>query len=54
MASAIYFALSTLFPANNTMLNHAILGDETLSDDRRYCNSDAQKDEAQVEEAKGT
>ena len=51
LASAIYFTLSTLFPANDTMLDHVILEDETLSDDRSYSNSDRKKDDAQVEEA---
>ena len=36
------------------MLNHAILGNEALSDDRSYSDSDAEKDDAEVEEARVT
>jgi len=54
LASAIYLTLSTLFPANDAILDHAILGNETLSDDRSYSNSNAKKGDAQVEEAKVT
>jgi hypothetical protein len=51
LASAVYFTLSTLFPANDTMLDHVILADEALSDDRSYSNSGEKKDDAQAEEA---
>ena len=36
------------------MLDHTILGNETLSDDRSYSDRDAEKDDGQVEEAKVT
>jgi NCS1 family nucleobase:cation symporter-1 len=52
LASTVYLTLSKLFPANDTMLDHAILGDGTLSDDRSFSNSDSKKDDAQVDESK--
>ena len=36
------------------MLDHTILGNETFSDNGSYSNSNAKKDDAQVEEAKVT
>ena len=47
----ILHALNSFFPANDTMLDHVILEDETLSDDRSYSNNDEKKDDARVEEA---
>lgn len=52
LASTVYLTLSKLFPANDTMLDHAILGNWTLSDDRSFSNSDSKKDDTQVDESK--
>jgi hypothetical protein len=40
LASAVYFKLSRLLPAYETMLDHAILGQETLPDDESYYGGD--------------
>jgi len=52
LASTVYLTLSKLFPASDTMLDHAILGDGTLSDDTSFSNSDLKKDDTRVDESK--
>jgi NCS1 family nucleobase:cation symporter-1 len=52
LASAVYFTLSRLFPAHETMLDHAILEQETLPDDGSYYGSDEKKDGSRVDEAR--
>jgi NCS1 family nucleobase:cation symporter-1 len=54
LASTIYFTLSKLFPANDTILDHAIIGDGdvTLSDNMSFSNGDSKKDDTQVDESK--
>jgi hypothetical protein len=42
--------LSSLFPANDTMLDRAILDNDTLSDDRCHSSSDGTKDDTRVDE----
>ncbi|KAH9982021.1 cytosine-purine permease [Russula compacta] len=51
LASAIYFTLSKLFPAYETMLDHDILEQETLPDDRSFSGTGEKKDGSQVEQA---
>ena len=51
LASAVYFTLSRLFPAHETMLDHAILEQETFPDDRSYLGSDEKKVDCQVDDA---
>jgi nucleobase:cation symporter-1, NCS1 family len=43
LASTVYFTLSRLFPAHETMLDHAILEQETLPDDGNISGSDEKK-----------
>ena len=52
LASTIYFMLSTLFPAHETMLDHAILDQEMLPDDGNISGSDEKKkvDDYRVDE----
>jgi hypothetical protein len=51
LASAIYFTLSRLFSAHETMLDHAILEPETLPDDGgSYSGSDEKKYDRRVDE----
>ncbi|KAI0297023.1 NCS1 nucleoside transporter family [Multifurca ochricompacta] len=49
LASIVHFTLSELFPARETMLDHAILDQETLPDDRSSSRSDDKKDHDQVD-----
>jgi NCS1 family nucleobase:cation symporter-1 len=44
LASIIYFILSRLFPAHETMFDHAILDQETLPDDGNISGSDEKKE----------
>jgi NCS1 family nucleobase:cation symporter-1 len=52
LASAVYFTLSRLFPAHETMIDHAILGPETLPDDGRSSSGSDEKkgDDRRVDE----
>jgi len=43
LASVIYFTLSRLFPAHETMLDHVILEQETFPDDGTISGSDEKK-----------
>ena len=43
LASTVYFLLSKLFPAHETMLDHAILEQETLPNDGNISDSDEKK-----------
>jgi hypothetical protein len=52
VASAVYFTLSRLSPAHETMLDHAILEQETLPDDGSYYGGDEKKDHSRVDEAR--
>lgn len=51
LASAVYYMLSSLFPANDTMLDRAILDHDMLSDDRCHSTSDGRKDDTRVDES---
>ena len=44
LASTVYFILSMLSPAHETMLDHAILDQETLADDGHIFGSDEKKE----------
>ena len=44
LASIVYFILSMLFPAHETMLDHAILDQETFADDEHISGSDEKKE----------
>ena len=48
LASNVYFMLSMLFPAHETMFNHTILEQETLPDDENVSSSDEKNDEMGV------
>jgi NCS1 family nucleobase:cation symporter-1 len=51
LALSIYFLLSKLFPAHETMLDHAILEQETLPNDGTISGSDEKKgDDYRVDE----
>jgi len=52
LASVVYFTLSKLFPAHETMLEHAILERESLPDDTSVSASDEKKDGSRVDEVK--
>ena len=43
LASTVYFFLSKLFPAHETMLDHAILEQERLPSDGNISDSDEKK-----------
>ena len=44
LASTAYFSLSVLFPAHETMLDHAILDQKMLSNDKNISGSDTKKE----------
>lgn len=44
LASTVYFTLSNLFPAHDTMLDHAILEPDTSPDDGSHSNSEGKDD----------
>ena len=50
LASAVYFTLSRLFPARETMLDHAILEQEMHPDDRSHLGGDEKKVDCQVDD----
>lgn len=51
LASTVYFMLSMIFPAHETMLDHAILEQETLADDGNISGSDEKKvDDYRIDE----
>ena len=51
LASTVYFMLSVIFPAHETMLDHAILEQETLADDGNISGSDEKKvDDYRIDE----
>jgi hypothetical protein len=50
VASTVYFTLSRLFPAHETMLDHAILEQETPPDGGNYFGSDEKKVDFQVDD----
>ena len=51
LALTIYFMLSRLFPAHETMLDHAILQQETLPDNGDISGSDEKKvDDYRIDE----
>jgi nucleobase:cation symporter-1, NCS1 family len=52
LASTVYYTLSKLYPASDTMLDHAILEQDTLSDDRCHSGSDGKQDDIQIDETK--
>jgi nucleobase:cation symporter-1, NCS1 family len=52
LASVVYYTLSKLFPANDTMLDHAILENDGLSDGRSYSGSEGKRDGTQIDELK--
>ena len=52
LASVVYYTLSKLFPANDTMLDHVILENDALSDDRSYSGSEGKRDDTQIGELK--
>ena len=51
LASVVYYTLSSLFPAKDTILDHAILEHDGLSDDRSYSGSSEKKDDTKVAES---
>jgi len=52
LASTVYYTSSKLYPASDTMLDHAILEQDTLSDDRCHSGSDGKQDDIQIDETK--
>jgi hypothetical protein len=48
----VYYTLSNLLPAKETMLDHAILEQDTLPDDRSYSGSNGKKNDIRVDESK--
>ena len=51
LASTVYFMLSMIFPAHETMLDHAILEQETLADGGNISGSDEKKvDDYRIDE----
>jgi hypothetical protein len=50
LASVVYFTVSRLFPAHETMLDRAILEQETPPDDGSYSGSDEKKVDCQVDD----
>jgi hypothetical protein len=52
LASVVYFTLSKLFPAHETMLEHAILERESLSDNTSVSASDEKKGGSGVDDVK--
>jgi hypothetical protein len=51
LALTVYFMLSILFPAQETMLEHAILEQETLPDNKDISGSDEKKvDDYRIDE----
>ena len=51
LASAVYFTLSRLFPAHETMLDHAILEQETFSANGSHFANDEKKVGYRVDDA---
>ncbi|KAI0255439.1 cytosine-purine permease [Lactifluus subvellereus] len=49
VASTVYFTLSKLFPAHETILDRAVLERETLPDERGYSGSDNKKDHSHID-----
>jgi hypothetical protein len=48
----VYYTLSKLYPASDTMLDHAILEQDSISGDRCHSGSDGKKDDIQIDETK--
>jgi hypothetical protein len=48
----VYYTLSSLFPASETMLDRTILDQDTFPDDRSYSGSNGKKDDIRVDESK--